>query len=114
VGKNDTAFSYRDANFAQVIVGFSLDPADADLLKAWTVAYWEALHPYSLGGAYVNFLMHDEGPARIQATSRDNYPKLVEIKRRYDPQNRFCINQNIAPARPSESYGAGAGSMGAR
>ena len=96
VGKDDTAFSYRDANFAQVIVGFSLDRADADLLRSWTVAYWDALHPYSLGGAYVNFMM-DEGQERIRATYRDNYDRLVAIKRAYDPTNLFRVNQNIQP-----------------
>jgi FAD binding domain/Berberine and berberine like len=96
VGKNDTAFIYRDANFAQVIVGFSLDPADADLLKSWTVAYWEALHPYSLGGAYVNFMM-DEGVDRIKATYRDSYDRLVAVKSRYDPTNLFHVNQNVKP-----------------
>jgi FAD/FMN-containing dehydrogenase len=96
VGKDETAFSYRDANFAQVIIGFSFDPADADLLKSWTVAYWEALHPYSLGGAYVNFMM-DEGIDRIRATYRDSYDRLVEVKQRYDPTNLFHVNQNIKP-----------------
>ena len=97
VGKDDTAFSYRDANFAQAIVGFSPDPADADVLKSWTVAAWEALHPYSLGGAYVNFMM-DEGIDRIRATYRDSYDRLVEVKQRYDPANLFHVNQNITPA----------------
>jgi FAD/FMN-containing dehydrogenase len=97
VGKDDTAFSYRDANFAQAIVGFSFDPADAAVLKAWTVAAWEALHPYSLGGAYVNFMM-DEGIDRIRATYRDSYARLVEVKQRYDPANLFHVNQNIQPA----------------
>src|SRR6266540_6926956 len=96
VANNDTAFNYRDANFAQVIVGFSVDPADADLLKSWTVAYWDALHPYSLGGAYVNFMM-DEGADRIKATYRDSYDRLVAVKNHYDPTSLFHINQNIKP-----------------
>lgn len=94
VGRNDTAFSYRDANWAEVIVGFSPDPADADVLKSWTVDCWEALHPHSLGGAYINFMM-DEGVDRIKATYRDNYDRLVEVKKRYDPNNFFHVNQNI-------------------
>ena len=56
--------------------------------------YWEALHPTSAGGAYVNFLM-DEGQARIKACYRDNYARLVQVKRRYDPHNLFHVNQNI-------------------
>jgi FAD/FMN-containing dehydrogenase len=94
--RNDTAFSYRDANWAQVMVGFSLDPADTDRIKSWTIDYWEALHPYSLGGAYVNFMM-DEGIDRVKATYRDNYDRLVEVKNKYDPTNFFHVNQNIRP-----------------
>ena len=58
--------------------------------------YWEALHPLSAGGAYVNFLM-DEGDERIRATYRDNYDRLVAVKRQYDPTNLFNQNQNIQP-----------------
>jgi uncharacterized protein (TIGR03086 family) len=97
VASHDTAFSYRDANFAEVIVGFSPDPADADRLKTWVSEYWDAVHPYSAGGAYVNFMM-DEGVDRIRATYRDNYDRLAQIKRKYDSDDIFHINQNIKPA----------------
>ena len=92
-----TPWAYRDARFAEVIVGVDPDPANAELLKRWTVDYWEALHPYSAGGAYVNFMM-DEGQERVQATYRGNYARLAAIKRRYDPDNVFRVNQNIRPA----------------
>ena len=62
------------------------------------MAYWEALHPYSAGGAYVNMMMDDEGDARIKAAYRDNYARLASIKNRYDPGNLFRVNQNIKPA----------------
>lgn len=94
VGKNDTAWSYRDATWAQVMVGVDPDPANNDRIIAWTKDYWEALHPHSAGGAYVNFMM-DEGQERIKATYRDNYGRLVAIKNKYDPTNLFRINQNI-------------------
>jgi FAD/FMN-containing dehydrogenase len=55
------------------------------------------MKPHSLGGAYVNFLMEDEGADRIQATYRDNYKRLAEIKTNYDPDNFFARNQNILP-----------------
>jgi FAD/FMN-containing dehydrogenase len=96
VGATDTAFSYRDTRWASVTFAVDPDPANAELLKAWTIDYWEALHPYSAGGAYVNFMM-DEGPSRVQATYRDNYQRLANIKGRYDPGNLFRINQNIPP-----------------
>jgi FAD/FMN-containing dehydrogenase len=79
------------------MVGVSPDPADAARIKDWTVRYWEALHPYSAGGAYVNFMM-DEGQERVRATYRDNYDRLARIKRKYDPGNLFRVNQNILPA----------------
>lgn len=93
--RHETAFSYRDAKWSMVIVGVDPDPANAEKITTWTKDYW-ALHPYSLGGAYVNFMM-DEGIDRIKATYRDNYNRLVEIKRKYDPDNFFRINQNIRP-----------------
>lgn len=96
VGRNDTAFSYRDATWAEVIVGVDPDPSNKDRIIAWAREYWEALHPYSAGGAYVNFLM-EEGEDRIKATFRDNYPRLVAIKNKYDPKNLFRVNQNIKP-----------------
>jgi FAD/FMN-containing dehydrogenase len=97
VAPHDTAFSYRDANWAEVIVGFGTDPAEADLLRSWVIDYWEALHPYSAGGAYVNFMM-DEGQERVRATYRDNYDRLAQVKTKYDPTNFFHVNQNIRPA----------------
>ena len=97
VGAGDTAFSYRDTRWAGVTFGVDPDPNNANRLKDWAVAYWEAVHPYSAGGAYVNFMM-DEGLARVQATYRDNYDRLAKIKKRYDPDNLFHVNQNIKPA----------------
>ena len=96
VDRHETAFSYRDAKWSMVMVGVDPDPANAEKITTWTKDYWAALHPYSLGGAYVNFMM-DEGIDRIKATYRDNYDRLVEIKRKYDPDNFFRINQNITP-----------------
>ena len=96
VGKNDTAWNYRDANYAVVIVGIDSDPANKDNIINWARNYWNALHPFSEGGAYVNFMM-DEGEDRIKATYGDNYNKLVAIKTKYDPNNLFRVNQNIKP-----------------
>ena len=98
VGRSETAFSYREANWNGVIVGVDPDPANREKITRWTREYSDALQPYSLGGAYVNFLMGDEGSGRIRAAYRDNFARLVEIKRRYDPENLFRVNQNIDPA----------------
>jgi FAD/FMN-containing dehydrogenase len=92
-----TAFAYRGGGFNGVIVGVDPDPANAGLISQWAKDYWEELHPTSAGSAYVNFLM-DEGQGRIRASYRGNYDRLASIKRRYDPDNIFHINQNIQPA----------------
>ena len=96
VSRQETAWNYRDANWTQVMVGVDPDPANNEKTISWTKSYWDALHPYSAGGAYVNFMM-DEGEERVKATYGDNYTRLVEIKNKYDPENLFRVNQNIRP-----------------
>jgi hypothetical protein len=98
VGKNDTAWSYRDATWAEVIVGIDPDPANKDRIIDWAREYWNDLHPLSAGGAYVNFMM-EEGEERVKASYRDNYERLAAIKGKYDPTNFFRVNQNIKPTR---------------
>jgi hypothetical protein len=97
VGQSDTAFAYRDVKWAGVIVGVDPDPSSAKILRDWVVEYWEALHPTSAGGAYVNMMM-DEGQERIKAAYGPNYDRLAAIKRAYDPENVFHVNQNIKPS----------------
>jgi FAD binding domain/Berberine and berberine like len=98
VGSGDTAWSYRDATYSTVFAGVDPDPANAAPIRNWSIDYQEALHPYSAGGAYVNFFM-DEGQERVRASYRDNYDRLAQIKRAYDAENLFRVNQNIQPAR---------------
>jgi len=98
VKNNATPWSYRDAVWASVIVGVDPDPANKEKISAWARDYWTALHPYSAGGAYVNFMM-EEGDDRIRATYGKNYDRLAKIKKRYDPGNLFRVNQNIKPAK---------------
>jgi len=98
VPEDATAFAYRDGGWAGVIVGVDPDPANAGLISRWARDYWQDLHPTSAGGAYVNFLMN-EGQDRVKAAYRGNYDRLAEVKRRYDRDNVFHINQNIQPAR---------------
>jgi FAD/FMN-containing dehydrogenase len=97
IGADETAWSYRDAKWSIVIFAADADPAKFDDLKSWVVDYSEAVRPYSAGGAYVNFIQEEE-PDRVKAAYRDNYTRLVEVKRRYDPDNFFHLNQNIQPA----------------
>jgi hypothetical protein len=97
VGSADTAFSYRDCLLAGVIVGVDPDPGNREKITNWTKGYFDALHPHSAGGAYINFMM-EEGQERVRASFRGNYERLASIKKKYDPTNFFRVNQNIKPA----------------
>jgi len=96
VGNKETPWAYRDAKYAGVIVGIDPDPKNAGVVTEWCKAYHDALHPYSAGGSYSNFMM-EEGQERVQASYQHNYDRLVEIKNKYDPDNLFRVNQNIRP-----------------
>src|SRR3954454_2388338 len=96
VDETETAWSYRDANWGAVFAGVDSDPANADKIRDWTVEYFEALHPYSAGGAYVNMMM-EEGQQRVRDSYRGNYDRLASVKATYDPENLFRVNQNIEP-----------------
>ncbi|MFI1393718.1 FAD-binding oxidoreductase [Streptomyces sp. NPDC020681] len=96
VGPEDTAFAYRDADFSTAIGPALLTRADCEATVGWARAYAAALEPHSLEGGYVNFMDHDDQD-RVRANYRQNYDRLREIKRRYDPGNLFRLNHNIAP-----------------
>lgn len=97
VGDKDTPWAYRDAKYAGVIVGVDPDPANADKITNWCKDYYNELHPHSSGGAYSNFMM-DEGQERVKASYKHNYQRLARIKKHYDPNNFFRVNQNILPS----------------
>ncbi len=97
VGPDETPWAYRDSTWASVYAGVDPDPANAELVRRWTVDYFDALHLYSAGGAYVNMMM-DEGQERVRASYRGNYDRLAAVKADLDPDNVFHLNQNIRPA----------------
>ncbi|QLC26564.1 FAD-binding oxidoreductase [Parasphingopyxis algicola] len=93
-----TAWGARKAGWSMVIAGIDPDPAKAGELKSWASDYWAAVHAQNRhGGAYVNFMMDDEGADRVRAAYGPNYDRLVAVKRQYDPANLFRVNQNINP-----------------
>ena len=102
VGAAETAFSYRDATWAEVIAGIDAASANSEQITNWAKEYWSALHPHSAGGAYVNFMM-DEGQDRVKDSYRGNYDRLAAAKAKYDPTNLFRVNQNILPGQPKHS-----------
>jgi FAD/FMN-containing dehydrogenase len=96
IGSDDTAFGHRDANFAAVIAGMWPDPADNDSNIKWVRDYYDATAPHSEEGGYINFAAEDD-QERVPANYGANYQRLVETKRKYDPDNLFHMNQNIKP-----------------
>ncbi|KTG20243.1 FAD-binding oxidoreductase [Haloferax profundi] len=97
VGSDETAWAARDANWSMVIAGVDSDPANVDEMSDWARDYWDAVHPHTLGGSYINFMM-EEGDERIRATYGENYERLQQVKAKYDPDNFFHVNQNVEPA----------------
>jgi FAD/FMN-containing dehydrogenase len=95
-GPTETPWGYRNANWGSVFAGVDPDPANVDAISAWSKEYYEALHPFSAGGAYVNMMM-EEGQDRVEASYGENYARLAKIKAKYDPENLFHVNQNIKP-----------------
>lgn len=102
VAAGDTPFPYRNGGWNGVIAGVDPDPANAGAITDWAKSYWSALHPSSVGGAYVNFLM-DEGTDRVKASYGGNHERLRRVKHSYDPENVLHVNQNIPPAGPTDA-----------
>ena len=63
----------------------------------WSRDFFEATKPFAMGGVYVNFMTDDETD-RIGAAYGRNYEQLARLKKKYDPDNLFHLNQNIRPA----------------
>ncbi|TIX83221.1 MAG: FAD-binding oxidoreductase, partial [Mesorhizobium sp.] len=98
VAPDATAWGARRARWSMVIAGIDPDPTKAPELRRWASEYWAAVHKHNPhGGAYINFMMDDEGEARVRAAYGANYERLVAVKRKYDPANLFRVNHNIRP-----------------
>ena len=95
--EGDTAAAHRGAGYILNIASSWSNPRDSSTHIGWTRKFWQACLPFSTGGTYVSFLTRDEGDRRLLAAYGSNYPRLAELKSKYDPENRFSVNQNIAP-----------------
>jgi len=96
VSADAMAYGHRDARFVLNVHGRWDEATDDQNCISWAREFFKASAPYASGGAYVNFMTAEEGD-RVAAAYGSNYERLVEIKRRYDPENVFCFNQNIKP-----------------
>ncbi|MBD2739856.1 FAD-binding oxidoreductase [Nostoc paludosum FACHB-159] len=96
ISPDATAYYHRDAKFVLNVHGRWDDPAQDGIGIAWAREFFQVSAPYASAGAYVNFMTEEEGD-RVAAAYGANYERLVQIKRRYDPENIFHLNQNIKP-----------------
>jgi FAD/FMN-containing dehydrogenase len=90
------AYGHRDAKFVLNVHGRWDDAKDDQKCIGWAREFFNASAPYASAGAYVNFMTAEEGE-RVAAAYGSNYGRLVAIKRRYDPENVFHLNQNVKP-----------------
>jgi FAD/FMN-containing dehydrogenase len=97
VGADETAFAFRDATFATVILDSWHDPALDDERIKWVRDYAAATAPHSEEGGYINFMADDDG-VRTPTNYGRHFDRLRATKRTYDPDNLFHMNQNIPPA----------------
>jgi FAD/FMN-containing dehydrogenase len=97
VPATDTAFAARRAQWDFDLVGQWTDPSDSARQIAWVKDVWTRLEPHMKGSAYVNHLAADDRPEKVRASFGENYGRLQQIKRTYDPTNLFHLNANIAP-----------------
>ncbi len=97
--EGDGAVGNRDARYVAAIAA-CWPPNDerAEEHLAWARRSWEAIHPFSTGGNYVNFQVFDDDTSRTAAAYRANYERLQHAKRTYDPHNLFRVNRNVSPA----------------
>ncbi|KOP24070.1 FAD-linked oxidase [Hapalosiphon sp. MRB220] len=96
VSADATAYYHRDAKFVLNVHGRWDDAAQDQICIAWAREFFQASAPYASAGAYVNFMTEEEGD-RIAGAYGANYDRLVKIKKQYDPENIFHLNQNIKP-----------------
>ncbi|WP_114748056.1 FAD-binding oxidoreductase [Pleomorphovibrio marinus] len=92
-----TAFSQRRSPYDFVIISLWDQPEESEIHIKWTRDFFEAMKPFFSAGVYVNTLFNDEGSDRVKSAYGDNYNRLRELKRKYDPNNFFRWNNNIVP-----------------
>ena len=97
VAPTATAMPHRGPGYSCVILTEWTDPADTNANLSWTQETFETLHPHTTDRVYVNNLSNDDTGA-VPSAYGVNWDRLVEVKRRYDPDNIFRLNHNIDPS----------------
>jgi FAD/FMN-containing dehydrogenase len=98
VPSEETAVAYRDARHAVIAIGMWENAAEDEFHIRWVREFAEALQPFASGGFYPNYEADANADRLVTAFGAEKYSRLAAVKRQYDPQNRFCLNQNIRPA----------------
>jgi FAD/FMN-containing dehydrogenase len=97
VDPTETAFPHREPGFNLALAGEWMDPGEDGHNMEWVRSTFDALRPHTTDAVYVNYIAADE-PERIRAAYGPNWERLVALKRRWDPDNVFHLNQNIDPS----------------
>jgi FAD/FMN-containing dehydrogenase len=97
VGASDTAVPHREVGYNLLLPSVWLDPADTDANIAWTRATFDLFGPYFVDRRWLNYFSDDDGADAVRSAYGQNYDRLLEVKRRYDPENVFHLNHNIDP-----------------
>ena len=98
IGATETAVPHRETGYNMLIPTVWLDPAETDANITWTRETVEALKPYFAGRRWLNYLGDDDGNDAVRAAYGPNYERLLDLKRRYDPENVFHLNHNLDPS----------------
>jgi hypothetical protein len=94
---SDTAVPHREKGYNLWLPSVWLNPADTDANIAWTQATFDALSPYFANRRWLNYFSNDDGADAVRVAYGPNYDRLVQVKRRHDPENVFHLNHNIDP-----------------
>ena len=97
VGVEETAFGARTSEYNCLVLGMGADEDEDEPIREWARQTWAAIQPFSTGAAYVNYMSDDEDDRIAEAYQTASFDRLIELKNRYDPDNVFHRNQNIAP-----------------
>jgi FAD/FMN-containing dehydrogenase len=97
IGATDSAVPHREKGWNLLVPSVWADPADTGVNIAWTRDTFDALRPYFSAGRWLNYLADDQGDDAVRAAYGPNYDRLIQVKRRYDPDNVFHRNHNIIP-----------------
>ena len=95
-GAGESAFSHRGPGYSFAALSIWMDPADSDACATWVRRFFAEMAPFLTSGVYSNYLA-EEGEARVRAAYGPAWDRLVGLKRAYDPENVFRLNQNVSP-----------------